>query len=149
MLLPMAWRCRLSARAWSVRSAALLVLMRGQIGMKKRRQAYSGPPSPHEEFSVCWRPALKRRQSFLNFWISLCLPLSCATHLSRPAFSCVNVTAVFALKKVYGCSGFETSNCFPKLEFASTTPARARIDTGRLRSDLLIGCHAAYVRRRT
>ncbi|MGB6998884.1 MAG: hypothetical protein WBD96_15125, partial [Pseudolabrys sp.] len=45
-------------------------------------------------------------------------------HLSRPAFSRVNVTAVFALKKVYGCSGFETSNCFPKLEFASTTPAR-------------------------
>jgi hypothetical protein len=70
-------------------------------------------------------------------------------HLSRPAFSCVNVTAVFALKKVYGCSGFETSNCFPKLEFASTTPARSRIDTGRLRSDLLIGCHAAYVGRRT
>ena len=42
-------------------------------------------------------------------------------------FSCVNVTAVFALKKIYGCAGFETSNCFPKLHFAATTPARARI----------------------
>jgi hypothetical protein len=46
----------------------------------------------------------------------------------------MNVTAVVALKKVYGCAVFETSNCFPKLVFATTTPARARIATGRLLS---------------
>ena len=55
-------------------------------------------------------------------------------HLSRSAFNRMNVTAVFALKKVYGCAGFETSNCFPKLHFAATTPARARIVTGGLHS---------------
>jgi len=56
----------------------------------------------------------------------------------------VNVTTVFAVKKVYGCAGFETSNCFPKLQLAATTPAWARIARGRLH----IGCHAAYVMRR-
>ena len=57
----------------------------------------------------------------------------------------MNVTAVLALEKIYGCPGFEASNCFLKVVFATTTPARARIVTGRLRSGLLIGCHAAYV----
>ena len=59
----------------------------------------------------------------------------------------MNVAAVFAPKKVYGCAGFETSNCFTKLHFATTTPARARIATGSLHSTWLIGdqCHAAYV----
>ena len=46
----------------------------------------------------------------------------------------MNVTAVFAPKKVNGCAGFETSNCFTKFHFAATTPARARIATGRLHS---------------
>jgi len=44
------------------------------------------------------------------------------------------VIAVFALKKIYGCAGFEAPNCFSKLHFAATTPARARIATGGLHS---------------
>ena len=60
----------------------------------------------------------------------------------------MNMAAVLALKKMYGRLGFETSNCFLKFMFAATTPARAGIATGRFHSDLLIGCHAAYVRRR-
>jgi hypothetical protein len=47
----------------------------------------------------------------------------------------MNVAAVFAPKKVYGCSGFGAFNSVLKLKFAATTRARASIG---------VQCHAAY-----
>jgi len=43
------------------------------------------------------------------------------THLSRSAFNCMNVAAVFAPEKVYECSGSVAFNCVFKFQFAAAT----------------------------
>ena len=45
-------------------------------------------------------------------------------HLSRSAFNCMNVAAVFALKKAYQCAGRGIFNSVPKHEFAATMRTR-------------------------
>ena len=55
------------------------------------------------------------------------------THLVRSPFNCVNVAAVFAPEKIYGCSGAEAFNCLPKFQFAAATlTGLTRLTGGRL-----------------
>jgi len=42
------------------------------------------------------------------------------------------VTAVFALKKVYGCFGSAVTNCVPELKFAATMRTRLVTDVFRI-----------------
>ena len=52
------------------------------------------------------------------------LALCCRFQRGCSVFNCMKVAAVFAPKKVYGCSSSEAFNCVHKFQCAATTRAR-------------------------
>ena len=81
------------------------------------------------------------------------LALCCRFQRGCSVFNCMNVAAVFAPKKVYGCPGSVAFNCVPKLQCAAATRTRPTIDFCRVHAVLLsspqlkIGLHRRLFRR--